>query len=153
VRLKIALSLLLLLPVATDHAWGIDAGHTTFGIGPGGASVKAEWAVAIKGSFDYRCDFDGGSKKAIVLYRLAGKEWTALSTCHAGGGPTTFGHMPPSAAGARFAVTGWYGEGNAWKQCDLNGWKKNVDGSYLSCKSPDGGWLMFTCAKSLCRKP
>lgn len=152
-RLTIALGLLLLLAVAADQASGIDAGNTTFGIGPGGSSVKAAWAVTIQGSFDYRCDFDGSLKKAIVLYRLAGTEWTALSTCHTAGGPTTFGHMPANTPPARLAVTGWYGEGNSWKQCDLNGWKKNVDGSYLSCKSPDGGRLMFTCAKSQCRKP
>lgn len=150
--IKGAACVLMFLLVACEQAFGIQTGDTTIAAGPGGIPMKAEWAVAIQGSFDYRCDFNGSLKKAIVIYQLVGKEWKPIISCHNGGG-TAFGRMPGSTPPARLAVTGWYGEGNTWKQCDLNGWKKNVDGSYLSYQAPDGGTLLFTCAKSQCRKP
>jgi len=153
VRRTLALGLLLLAATA-DQAWGLEAGMTTFGDGPGKAVVKAEWAVALKGAFEYKCDFSGSVKKAIVLYQLIDKDkaWKAIGTCHTQAG-TSFGRIPESATKAQLAVTGWYGEGNAWKQCDLNGWRTNALGAYVTCAAPDGGSMWFTCAKSACRKP
>jgi hypothetical protein len=148
VRLKIALGLLLLPAIA---AAGIEVGKSTFGTGPGGVAVKAEWAVALKGSFDYKCDFVGPQRKAFVLYHLVGTEWKMLSICHTAGGKTF--HVPASTPPSRLAVTGWYGEGTSWKQCNLNGWKKNADGTYLACRVSAGETLTFTCLKGQCRKP
>ena len=147
-RLKIAICLLLLLAVAV---FWIEMRKTTSGSGPGGVAMKTEWAVALEGSFDYKCNFVGHLRKAFVLYHLVGTEWKRLSICHTEGGKTF--HIPPSTPPARLAVTGWYGEGNSWKQCNLNGWKKNADGAYLTCRVSAGETLTFTCLKGQCRKP
>jgi len=148
VRLKIAVCLLLLLAGA---AFWIGGRNTTFGSGPGGVSVKAGWAVALDGSFDYKCDFVGPLRKAFVLYHLVGTEWKMMSACHTDGVKTF--HIPASTPPARLAVTGWYGEGKSWKQCNLNGGKENADGSHFTCRVSASETLTFTCTKGQCRKP
>ena len=145
-RLTIVVCLLLLLAGAV---FWIEMRTPAFGTGPGGVPVKAGWAVALEGSFDYKCDFVGPLRKAFVLYHLVGTEWKRLSICHTAGGKTF--HIPASTPPPRLAVTGWYGEGNSWKQCNLNGGKENADGSHFTCRVSAGETLTFACTKGHCR--
>ena len=121
--------------------------------GPGNTKMNAKFGVVVEGPFDMTCVFLGRNKKVIIVYRHASKEWEAKLSCNDGAGSRNASHVPADGRDPRLMITGWYDDGQGWKQCDLKGWRDDPDGKSLSCQTPSGGTMTVTCTKGRCAKP
>ena len=152
---RTATCLLLLLCTACSPAPTITPTTTIPGAGPRGADVSIELGEEVRGAFELNCAFQGGGGRAIVLYyRQVNKEWRPMLSCNNGAGPhAPIQRVPAEDADTTRIMTGWYTEGSAWKQCDMRGWKRDEHSEFLSCRTPDGWAITFTCATGRCPKP
>ena len=121
--------------------------------GPGLTKMDAKLGVVVKGPFDMTCTFLGRSKKVIIVYRPASKEWEPKLSCNDGAGIQIARHVPADGRDTRLMITGWYDDGQGWQQCELKGWGDDPKGKSLSCQTPSGGTMTVTCTKGQCAKP
>lgn len=122
--------------------------------GPGSTKMNAQLGVVVEGSFDMTCTFLGRSKKVVIVYRRLSKEiWEPKLSCNDGAGSQIARHVPVDGRDPRLMITGWYDDGQGWKQCDLKGWRDDPKGKSLSCQTPSGGTMTVTCTKGRCAKP
>ena len=122
--------------------------------GPGSTRMNAQLGVVVVGPFDMTCTFLGRSRKVVIVYRRLSKEiWEPKLSCNDGAGSQTDRHVPVDGRDPRLMITGWYDDGQGWKQCDLKGWRDAPKGKSLSCQTPSGGTMTVTCTKGQCAKP
>lgn len=126
----------------------VEASH-----GPGNAKLNPKLGMVVEGSFDMTCTFTGRGKKVILLYHRVAKDWEPKLSCNDTAGNPTSRHVPVDGSDARRMITGWYENGNHWRQCDFQKWSVDANGSYLSCKTPQGGTLKLKCDTGKCAKP
>ena len=126
----------------------VEASH-----GPGPTKVNTKLGMVVEGSFEMTCTFLGPSKKVIIVYRHASKEWEPQLSCNDGAGTQIPRHVPADGGDPRLMVTGWYADGQEWKQCDLKGWREDPKGKSLSCRTPSGDTMTVTCTKGRCARP
>jgi hypothetical protein len=141
--------------------WGLTIVMTVFlntqaeaSQGPGSTKMNAKLGTVVEGPFDMTCTFLGRSKKVVIVYRRLSKEiWEPKLSCNDGAGSQVARHVPVAGRDPRLMITGWYDDGQGWKQCDLTGWSDDPKGKSLSCQTPSGGTLTVTCTKGRCAKP
>ena len=126
----------------------VEASH-----GPGATKVNTKLGVVVQGSFDMTCTFLGPSKKVIIVYHHGPREWEPKLSCNDGAGSQIARHVPADERDPRLMITGWYADGQGWKQCELKGWRNDPKGKSLSCQTPSGGTMTVTCTKGQCAKP
>jgi len=64
----------------------VEASH-----GPGPTKVNTKLGMVVEGSFEMTCTFLGPSKKVIIVYRHASKEWEPQLSCNDAAFPLTDG--------------------------------------------------------------
>jgi hypothetical protein len=122
--------------------------------GPGHTQMDPKLGAQVAGPFDMTCTFLGRSKKVVIVYRRLSKEiWEPKQSCNDGAGIESSHHVAPGKGDPRLMITGWYNDGQGWKQCDLKGWKDDPKGKSLSCQTPSGGTMTVTCTKGRCAQP
>ncbi len=121
--------------------------------GPGNTKMDAKLGMVVEGPFEMICTFLGRSKKVIIVYRHGSKEWGPKLSCNDGAGSQIARHVPADGRDPQLMITGWYDDGQGWKQCELKGWRNDPKGKSLSCQTPSGGTMTVTCTKGQCAKP
>jgi len=75
---RIAISVLCLLCVACGQASQTKAKTIVPGAGPRGVDMNTDIAVVVNPPVDFKCSFQGGGKKAFVIYRLVSDQWKPM---------------------------------------------------------------------------
>src|SRR5439155_22411435 len=83
---RIAVGVLLLLCVACGQASQTKANTIVPGAGPRGVDMDTALAVAVNAPVDFRCSFQGGGKRAFVIYRVVSDQWKPMMSCNNGTG-------------------------------------------------------------------
>jgi hypothetical protein len=122
--------------------------------GPGPTRMNPKLGVVVDGPFDMTCSFLGRDKKVVLIYRRLSKEiWEPKQSCNDGAGIESSHHVAPGKGNPKLMITGWYDDGQGWKQCHLKGWRADPRGTSLSCQTPSGGMMTVTCTKGRCARP
>jgi hypothetical protein len=150
---RIAVCVLFLLCVACGQASPTKAKTIVPGAGPRGVDMDTALAVAVNAPVDFRCSFQGGGKRAFVIYRLVSDQWKPMMSCNNGTGSDILGHLTAEDPDPRRLITGWYEVGKGWQQCDIRGWKSEGNAPSLSCRTAEGWLSTFACAKGQCLSP
>ena len=126
----------------------VEASH-----GPGPTKVNTKLGVVVEGPFDMTCTFLGRSKKVFIIYYHVSEEWEPKQSCNDGAGSESSHHVAAGKGDPKLMITGWYDDGQGWKQCHLKGWRADPKGASLSCQTPSGGTMTVTCTKGRCARP
>jgi len=122
--------------------------------GPGHTKMNPKFGVLVDGPFDMICSFLGRDKKVVLVYRRLSKEiWEPKQSCNDGAGSESSHHVDMGKGDPKLMITGWYDDGQGWKQCPLKGWRADPKGTSLSCQTPNGGTMTVTCTKGRCARP
>ena len=105
---RIAISVLFLLCVACGQASQTKAKTIVPGAGPRGVDMNTDIAVVVNPPVDFKCSFQGGGKKAFVIYRLVSDQWKPMMSCNNGSASDVLGHLVAEDPDPRRLITGWY---------------------------------------------
>src|SRR5438093_9704492 len=105
---RIAISVLCLLCVACGQASQTKAKTIVPGAGPRGVDMNTDIAVVVNPPVDFKCSFQGGGKKAFVIYRLVSDQWKPMMSCNNGSASDVLGRLVAEDPAPRRLITGWY---------------------------------------------
>jgi len=150
---RIAICALFFFCAACGQASHTNTKTIVPGAGPKGVDMNTDLAVVVNPPLDFKCSFQGGGKRAFVMYRLVSNQWKPMMSCNNATGSDVLGHLVAEAPDPQRLITGWYEMGQGWQQCDIRGWKSDGSSPFLSCRTPDGWSSTFACTKGRCASP
>jgi len=150
---RIAICALFLFCVACGQASHTNTKTIVPGAGPKGVDMNTDLAVVVNPPVDFKCSFQGGGKRAFVMYRLVSNQWKPMMSCNNATGSDIVGRLVAEDPDPQRLITGWYELGKGWQQCDIRGWKSDGNAPYLSCRTSDGWSSTFACTKGRCASP